>query len=357
MPGVLRVRSVRSASMKRWARSPFSPIWLATALLFMASPIVSPGSLTESGILGMVPFAAILAVASLGQTLVIQQRGLDLSLPGMISLTTVIITKYPAGDDGRLLVGLGLVLLVCCVTGLVSGVAITRFGITPLVATLGVNALLVGSVLALTSGTSTASSPRVLASFALARTFGIPNTALFAVALIAIVSIVLRTTVIGRRFMAIGANPTAAYAAGIPVQRYLISTYVFASISYGLAGILLAGFLGIPGPLPGDNYLLPSIAAVVLGGTSLAGGAGSVVATGVGAVFLTQLVLVVRAMGAPASAQLIIQGGIIALGMGLRLVPWRGLLARAARPGGGSDAPPATPVPFGASPRPEGGEP
>jgi ribose transport system permease protein len=346
-------------SMSRWARSPFFPIWLATGLLFVASRFVSPGSLTESGILGMVPFAAILAVAALGQTVVIQQRGLDLSVAGMISLTTVLITKYPNGDDSRLLVGLGLVLLACVVTGMISGLAITRFGITPLVATLGVNALLVGTVLALTSGTSTASSPRALASFALGRTFAVPNTALFAIVLIGAVAIVLRTTAIGRRFVAVGANPTAAYTAGIPVQRYLIATYVLASLTYGLAGVLLAGFLGIPGPLPGDNYLLPTIAAVVLGGTSLAGGAGSVVATGVGAVFLTQLVLVVRAMGAPASAQLIIQGGIIALGMGLRLVPWRDLLAtRAARPGGPDDTQPATPAHrFGASARREGGEP
>jgi ribose transport system permease protein len=143
------------------------------------------------------------------------------------------------------------------------------------------------------------------------------------------------------------------------VQRYLIATYIAAAVSYGMAGVLLAGFLGIPGPLPGDNYLLPSIAAVVLGGTSLAGGAGSVVATGVGAVFLTQLVLVVRAMGAPASAQLIIQGTIIALGMGLRLVPWRRFLAsRAARPGGPDDRLPIAPAnPFGTPTRPEGGGP
>lgn len=344
--------------MSGWRHSAFFPIWVATALLFALSPIVSPGSLSESGLLGMVPFAAILAVASLGQTLVIQQRGLDLSLPGMISLTTVVITKYPAGDDQRLLAALGLVLVTCVVTGVVSGLAVTRLGITPLVATLGVNALLVGTVLALTSGTSTASSPRALSSFALARTFGIPNTALFAIVLIALVAVFLRTTTYGRRFVAIGANPTAARIAGLPVHRYLIATYVVAAVSYGMAGVLLAGFLGIPGPLPGDNYLLPTIAAVVLGGTSLAGGAGSVVATGVGAIFLTQLGLVVRAMGAPGSAQLIIQGSIIALGMGLRVIPWRRLLARrAAPPGGPKDRLPVSPPPFGASPRPEGGGP
>jgi ribose transport system permease protein len=96
---------------------------------------------------------------------------------------------------------------------------------------------------------------------------------------------------------------------------------VLASLSYGAAGILVAGFLGTPGIDAGDDYLLPTIAAVVLGGTALAGGAGSVAATAIGAVFLTQLEQVVLGMGAPNSVQLIIQGSIIAIGMALRQVP------------------------------------
>jgi ribose transport system permease protein len=112
------------------------------------------------------------------------------------------------------------------------------------------------------------------------------------------------------------------------VARYLVATYVAAALCYALAGVLLTGFLSIPGPQPGDNFLLPAIAAVVLGGTSLAGGQGSVIASGVGALFLTQLGLVVRAMGAPQSVQLILQGVIIAVGMGLRMVPWARIGAR-----------------------------
>ena len=106
----------------------------------------------------MLPFAAILAIAAIGQTLVIQQRGLDLSVPGMITLTTIIVTKYPNGDSGRLPAAFGLVVVACAASGLVSGFAITRLGITPLVATLGVNALLTGVVLQITSGGATASA-------------------------------------------------------------------------------------------------------------------------------------------------------------------------------------------------------
>jgi ribose transport system permease protein len=299
----------------------FAGIWLALALLFAVSPVLAPGSASHSALLSTLPFAAILSIAAIGQTLVIQQRGLDLSVPGMITLSTILVTKIPGGHDGKLPGAIGLVALACIVSGLVSGIAITQFGITPLVATLGVNALLTGVVLQITGGSATATSPPGLARFALAKTAGIPNTVLIAVVAVVLLAALMRTTVLGRRFLTIGTSPAAAHAAGIHVPRYEVATYVVASLSYGGAGILLAGFLGTPGLDAGQDYLLPTIAAVVLGGTSLAGGAGSVVATAVGAVFLTQLEQVVLGMGAPASVQLLIQGSIIALGMALRHLP------------------------------------
>jgi ribose transport system permease protein len=133
---------------------------------------------------------------------------------------------------------------------------------------------------------------------------------------------------LGRRFVAVGASPAAARAAGIPVTGYVIATYVLASLAYGLAGILFAGYFPTPGLSAGSDYLLPTIAAVVLGGTSLAGGTGSVVATAVGAVFLTQLQQILTANGAAQSIDFMIQGSIIALGMLLRNVPRRRLWAR-----------------------------
>ncbi len=301
----------------------FSAIWVATALLFAVSPLLASGSVSQSALLSTLPFAAILAIAAIGQTLVIQQRGLDLSVPGMITLTTIIVTKFPSGSDGRLWGAVGLILLACVASGLVSGIAITWLGVTPLVATLGVNALLTGVVLQITSGASTASAPPGLARFALAKTAGIPHTVIITVIAVVLVALVIRTTVLGRRFISVGASPAAAYAAGIRVRTVELSTYVLASLAYGGAGILIAGFLGTPGIGAGNDYLLPTIAAVVLGGTSLAGGRGSVVATAVGALFLTQLDDVVLGMGAPPSVQLVIQGSIIALGMAIRNVPWR----------------------------------
>jgi ribose transport system permease protein len=309
----------------------YSAIWVATALLFALSPLLARGSVDQSALLSTLPFAAILAIASIGQTLVVQQRGLDLSVPGMITLSTIIITKYPNGHEGRLPVAIGLIALACIGSGLVSGVAITRFSVTPLVATLGVNALLMGVVLQITSGSATAAVPPGLARFALEKTLEIPNTVIIAVIAIAIVAAAVRTTVVGRRFVLIGANAAAANAVGLRVRTYVRSTYILASLAYGAAGILVAGFLGTPGISAGNDYLLPTIAAVVLGGTSLAGGTGSVVATAVGAVFLTQLEQVVLGSGAGVSGQYLIQGAIIALGMAIRNVPRRSVMSKGRR--------------------------
>lgn len=335
-PGVSIASRFRGAAIS----NPYAAIWLATGLLFLLSVVVAPGSVAPGAVIGMLPFAAILAIAAIGQTLVVQQRGLDLSVPGMITLTTIIVTKVPAGDDAKLPLALGLVVLVAVVAGSISGIAVTRFGITPVVATLGVNALLVGVVLQLTSGASTAKATAMLDNFAFGKTFGLPNTLYVAIAAVIVVSAVVRSTVIGRWFVAVGASPAAAMAAGIPVRRYQLATYIAASLTYALAGVLLAGFLGTPGLSAGDDYLLPTIAAVVLGGTTLAGGSGSVVATAGGALFLTQLQQVVLGMGAPQPVQLIVQGTIIAVGMALRNVPWRRLRRSAgAATGPGTSAP------------------
>lgn len=310
---------------------PYVAIWPATALLFAFSPFIAGGSLRLSALHSTLPFAAILVVVGLGQTLVIQQRGLDLSVPGMISLSAIIVTKVPAGRDSKLPQAIGLVVLVCVIAGLVSGLAVTKLKITPLVATLGVNALLLGTILRITSGSSTATASDGLARFAFRAPLGISSLVWIAAALVVAMALFIRCTPTGRRFVMIGTSARAARAAAMPVARYTLLTYVAAASLYGVAGILLAGYLRTPGLSAGDSYLLPSIAAVVLGGTSLAGGSGSVVATAGGALFLTQLQQVVFGAGAPSSVQLLIQAGAIAAGMALRVVPWRHLFARVSK--------------------------
>jgi ribose transport system permease protein len=127
--------------------------------------------------------------------------------------------------------------------------------------------------------------------------------------------------VYGRRFVAVGANPAAAAAAGIPVLRYQVGTYAVAAVCFAVAGMLFTGFIGSASQTAGNDYLLPAIAAVVVGGTPFTGGRGSVIASGVAALFMVQLGQMVLALGAGTAVQLLVQALAIILAVTIRHFP------------------------------------
>jgi ribose transport system permease protein len=308
-------------------RPAWTVIAIATLALFVVSKVVEPDSLRNSVLQGMLPFAAVLAIASMGQTLIIQQRGIDLSVPGVMSLVVVIVTHNPNGDNGKLLGAIVLAFLVAIASGLVVGLLVTKVGITPIVTTLGVNALLFGEIVSISRGSPTTTTSD-LHDFATGHVLGIPTTIVIAIIIMALVSFVIKGTTIGRRFEAVGANARAARAAGIDPLRYQLGAYVAANILYCCAAILLAGAVTTPSIFSGNDYLLPTVAAVVLGGTSLLGGVGSVTATAVAALFLTQLDQFVLATGASSAVQNLVQAAALTLGIAVYSVNWGVVRAR-----------------------------
>lgn len=299
-------------------------IWVATGALFVLSWFVQPQSLSYGSISGMLPFAAILAVVSAGQTLVIQQRGIDLSVPGMISLGVVILTRIPNTDDTKLPMAIGLAFVVLVGAGLLNGLFVTRVGITPIVATLGMNALLYGGVMFISGGTPRDTTP-LLQSVITSTFLGVAHAVWIAVIVLAIVAVLMKRTPAGRRFEAVGANEAAARAAGLQPARYQVAAYCGAGLLYFTAALLLAGVVKTPSAFQGESYLLPSVAAVVLGGTSLLGGIGSVPATAGGALFLTQLQQLIRTTDLSAGVSLVIQASAVAIGVAVHSIP-RGAL-------------------------------
>jgi ribose transport system permease protein len=327
-------------ALARWRRS--AGIWVATGLLFAVSAAFEPNSLGASALASLWPFTALLILAAVGQTLVVQQRGIDLSVPGFISATVVIVTRIPNGNSADLGGAIVLAYGVCLAAGLVNGLLITRVGITPIVQTLGMNAVLYGVDLGISQGTPTQTTS-ALQSFANGEVVGVPVPMVIAVLLVALIAFVVKRTTFGRRFEASGANAAAGRAAGLRGRRYQLAAYLAAAALYGTVGVLLAGIVSQPSPFQGDNYLLASVAAVALGGTSLLGGVGSVMASAVGALFLIQLQQFVLATGASAAAQNLVQAGALALAVtvyGLR--PRAGRLAarrrQAQRPAPGDGA-------------------
>lgn len=289
----------------------FTAIWIAAAVLFIVSWITVPGSMSSSTLRTMLPFAGALMIASVGQFLVIQGGGLDLSVPGVIGVSAMIVTRYP--DVG----GLGLwgsifvALVASAFAGVISGAVVVYLRFSPIVATIGVNALLIGIILKVTGGFSYV-APDSLNDFTSSRPFGVPIIFIIAILWVAAVALTLRHTIFGRRLVAVGVNRRAAEAAGIRTNLYTIGSYSAGALCFGIVGILLAGLLIIPGATVGDSYLILTFAAVVLGGSPLLGGEGSVVATAVGAFFLTQLNQMVLNAGGTTATQFMIQGAVIA---------------------------------------------
>lgn len=311
-------------------RGTTTPIVVATIILFAVSPILAPGSMSSSAIAGMLPFAAVLAIVAIGQTLVIQQRGFDLSVPGMVSLGAVMVTYIPQNDSSKLWLGILGALAVPGFFGLISGFVVAKLQATSIVVTLAMNAILYGFVLWLTTGTPIGATEN-LNRFTLERTFGIPNTVLITLILIALVWLITRKSVVGWRLTAMGVSPPAAKVVGLRVVRYETIAYGAAGACYGVAGALLAGYVQTPNIFIGDPYLLPSIAAVVLGGTALSGGIASIVASAVAALFLTQLTQIVLTAGWPTSAQLIVQSLVIVSVVVIRELAHRWMSRRAGR--------------------------
>ena len=302
-------------------------IWVATAALFLVSPLIAPGSLNYSSVVGMLPFAAVLAIAAVGQTLVVQQRGLDLSVPGMMAFGAALASGLPQWHGWSVPLAIVAAIVLPAFAGFINGIVVTRFGVMPLVVTLGMNAILLGTVFAISSGTP-AGSPQVIADFAKGKLGPVPNAFILAVVVVVVAGFIAQRTIAGRRLTAVGVSERAAAAVGVRVGLYQTMAYAAAGAAYGIAAVIYTGYVTTPPLFFGDSYLLPTVAAVVLGGTALTGGRAALVATGVAALFLTQLGQLFRSVGWAEPLQLIAQAAVLIAVILLReLVPsfvqWR----------------------------------
>ncbi len=291
--------------------------FIATAILVLIGGIAAPSTISTAAILSTLPYFAILAVASIGQHLVIQQRGLDLSTAGVMSFCAVVVTKLPDGstDTGVVIFWIFAALAVGALVGAISGLIVTLLQVPPLVTTIGVNAILFGLTYFVSTGASV-QSPPMMVKFFTGSLLYVPTLVWVLILVAGVTVFVLTFTTIGRRFIAVSVNPAAAHVVGVPLKAYSILTYTIAGLMYAIAALMLSGYLVSPTVLCGLPYLLGTIAAVVVGGNPLGGlTKGSVMATVIGAFFLTYLAQLVTALGFGSSAEdladaLIVLGGV-----------------------------------------------
>lgn len=296
--------------------SRFLSVWIALLLLVLVAYSIAPATLSRASFAVVLPLTAILAITALGEMLVIMTGGIDLSIPGIITLSALVVVGVAGKSDDRLGIAILVALGVAAMAGLLNGVLIGVLKLNALIVTLAVGGIINGVAIGYGSGIARESAVPELFSKWITTQF-LDISAIFWVSLLVTVLLVLffRYTVFGRRFQSVGANPRAAWILGIRIDSYEVFAYVLAGLLYGLGGILLAGFLRSPSLVIGVPYLLGPIAAVVIGGASLTGGLASATSTWAAAFFLILLSQMLRVLGLPTALQFVVFGAAIIGGM------------------------------------------
>ena len=257
---------------------------------------------------------SVVAIVALGQALVIIARGIDLSVGSVIGLSAVCAAIVLQTTDSNMLAlaaGLGAGLSA----GVLNGLMVTRFRINPFIATLGMLSIARGVALLMTGGIPVTFMgwAEVLGA---GRVFDIPVSVILMIGLAILVHLIATRTVTGREIYAVGDNPKAARLAGIDTGRIRMVVFAFCGLLAGLGGIILAGNLASADPNLGMGYELDVIAAVILGGTALSGGRGSIIGVFIGAMLMALLNNAFVLLGIWAYWQVVTKGLIIILAVG-----------------------------------------
>ena len=279
-------------------RNPPLLTFVLVALVWLIASLTLRGFGAYGHLRYLLELAAVIGIAAAGQTLVILMGGIDLSVGAVITVTAILLPIISPAWDPTGLVGIALVLAIATGIGFLNGAGAAYLRVPPIIMTLAMATFLQGLLVIVAGGSAvTVSNPAVIL-LGQARPLGVPAGVLLWLAVSAVVLILIHRMPIGARFLAIGANPLAARLSGVSITRNTLVLYALSGFFAGLAGILVLGmnrqgYVGI-----GDPYLLTSIAAVVLGGTSILGGRGTYAGTIPGAILLvttTALITVVNA--------------------------------------------------------------
>lgn len=233
--------------------------------------------------------SSFLVILALGQGAVILTGGLDLSIPWTIGLSGILVAGIVQGADGALIYAIPIVLIVAAIIGFFNGLGIVALGLSPIVVTLAMNGLLQGVALIYSNGTPDGFAAPALRWMMTGELLGvtpiIPTLLLFVGGAI----LLLGRTAFGRHVYAIGNSETAARLSGVNTGKTLILVYILSALCAALVGIFLTGFSGQASLGMGDDYLLPSIAVVVVGGALITGGRGHYLGMFGGALLLTAM--------------------------------------------------------------------
>lgn len=283
----------------------------ALVLLVIAASLLSPRFLTLPNLLNVLRQVSIVGILAIGMTFVILARGIDLSVGSILGIAVVLF----AGSMDRLgmAVAIPIGFVAAAAAGAVNGIGIAYAGIPAFIMTLGMLSFVRGLAFIYTGGTPIPINSQQFYELGNGYLFGVPIPALILLVVLAISGFVLGLTPFGRSVYAIGSNEDAARLSGVPVRRFTTLVYVISGLMSGLAGLVYSSQLSIGTPIAGQGYELDAIAAVVVGGTSLFGGKGSVGGTFLGTLIIGVLANILNLTGVDPFVQQLFKGGLIIL--------------------------------------------
>ncbi len=298
----------RNASVIRQS----APAYVFLLLVLLATQLTLGNVITNFGYWNsLLVLSTFLAILALGQGAVILTGGLDLSLPWTIALSGVVLAAMVKGVDVDLIYIVPLVLALGAAIGFINGVGIVVLGLSPIVVTLAMNGILQGVTLLYSNGTPAGYAPPLLRWFMTGHLAGITPVVIFLFMFVAAGTLLLSRTSFGRRVYAVGNSLEAARLSGVKTGLVLILVYVLSSFCAALVGILLTGFSGQASLGMGDDFMLPSIAVVVVGGALITGGRGHYLGMVGGALLLTALQTLLAGTMLPYAFRAILFGCVV----------------------------------------------
>ncbi len=302
--------------VKKILGNPVIGPYMALVAIIVISTAVSGNFLTPTNIANVLVRASVVGVVSIGMTIVLLVGGIDLSVSYIMSLTACLLARMlqaqvEAGKTGIALGSVLLVLALGCFIGLINGTIIVMRNLEPFIVTLGVGEVISGITMLYTNGAPGGKLTKFWTDFGKAELLGIPSTVwVFAVMMIIFI-VILHKTIFGRHIYAIGSNAEAARLTGIKVKINKIMAYVLCGFTAALAGIMLMVRVRIGEPKGASGYDMDAIAAVVIGGTAMSGGKGTLAGTLAGVLIMAIMNNILNLIGVNANLQIVVKGLII----------------------------------------------
>ena len=295
------------------------PAWVCLILALIATEVVFGGRVGSSSYWNsLVVLASFLSILALGQGAVILTGGLDLSIPWTIALAGIVVAGLVQGSDQAALYAIPLGLLIGVAVGMFNATGVVFLGLSPIVMTLATNGIVQGLALVYSDGTPAGFASPAMRYFMTGRFLGLTPVTWFMVGFVVFALLLLARTRFGRHVYAVGNGRLVSQLSGVGVGRTLFGVYMLSGFCAALAGILLASFSGQASLGMGDDYLLPSIAVVVVGGALITGGRGHYLGMLGGVLLLTVISILLAGTTLPHAVRDIIYG-LVVLGAVLAL--------------------------------------